>query len=119
MSEFDIEIGGCIKRLRVDNGLTQLELAEKSGVTRQAIVSIEGGKRRLYVHEAMSFAKVFGVPVENVVHPAKDVDMDVFDFIVWRLDYNATDMGEIGKYVRWEYVVNYINEAREKYSDSR
>ena len=43
-------------------------------------------------------------------------DSDPFDFIKWRLAYNATDMGELGTYIRLEYAYNFIEEARKKFT---
>lgn len=118
MSQFDIDVGERIKSLRVEGHHTQQDLADKIGIGRLAIGSIEGGTRKLYVDEAVDLAKAFCITLEELLRPAKLAEMDVFEFILWRLDYNATDMGEIGKYVRWDYIVNYVNEAHEKYSDT-
>ena len=56
-----------IRRLRFDHGeMTQQELAEKAGVTRQTIIAIEAGKYTPSLQLAFSIAKVFGVGVEEV-----------------------------------------------------
>jgi len=47
-------------------GLTQLELAEKAGVTRQSIISIERGKYRPGVELALKLARVLGCRVEDL-----------------------------------------------------
>jgi putative transcriptional regulator len=54
-----------LKRYRCEHGdLTQQELAERVGVTRQTIISIERGKYQPTVELALRLARVFGVPVE-------------------------------------------------------
>jgi len=56
-----------IRRLRFENGeMTQAELAERIGVTRQTIVAIERGKYSPSLEAAFRIARVFGVPLETV-----------------------------------------------------
>lgn len=56
-----------IRRLRFDNGeMTQQELAERAGVTRQTIIAVEAGKYTPSLMLAFKLARVFGVGVENV-----------------------------------------------------
>jgi putative transcriptional regulator len=52
-------------RLLAD-GMTQQDLADRVGVTRQTILSIEKGKYNPSVGLAMRLARVFGVPVEEL-----------------------------------------------------
>ena len=61
------EIINRIRRLRFDRGeMTQEELANKVGCTRQTIIAIEAGKYVPSLSLAFHIARVFGVPVENV-----------------------------------------------------
>lgn len=113
MSEFDAKLGARIRSLREARGFTQEQVAGWIGINRVGMGCIESGTRKLYTHEAVKLARVFGMTLDELITPSPD--MDVFDFILWRLDYSSTDMGEIGKYVRWEYIVNFVNEARKKY----
>ena len=56
-----------IRRLRFDhNGMTQQELADRVGVTRQTINAIELGKYSPSLEVAFRIAAVFGVPLEQV-----------------------------------------------------
>jgi putative transcriptional regulator len=56
-----------IRRLRFDhNEMTQQELAERIGVTRQTVNAIELGKYSPSLEVAFRIAKVFGVPLEEV-----------------------------------------------------
>ncbi len=52
-------------RLRAD-GMTQQDLADRVGVTRQTILSIEKGKYNPSVGLAIRLARVFGVAVEDL-----------------------------------------------------
>ncbi|MEA3225725.1 MAG: helix-turn-helix transcriptional regulator [Planctomycetota bacterium] len=56
-----------VRRLRFDNGeLTQQQLADRVGVTRQTIIAIESGKYSPSLPLAFKLARAFGVSIENV-----------------------------------------------------
>ena len=52
--------------LRDKKGITQEDLAEATGVTRQTIIAIEKGNYTPSVLLAINLAKFFKVPVEKV-----------------------------------------------------
>ena len=55
-----------IRRLRLDKGqMTQQELADKVGVTRQTIIAIEAGKYAPSLPLAFRIAKTVDVPIET------------------------------------------------------
>lgn len=56
-----------IRRLRFETGeMTQAELAELTGVTRQTVVAIEGDKYAPSLEVAFRIAAVFDVPIGEV-----------------------------------------------------
>ena len=56
-----------IRALRFANGeMTQADLAERIGVTRQTVIAIEQGKYSPSLELAFQIAAVFGVPLGNV-----------------------------------------------------
>ncbi|MFZ2148540.1 MAG: helix-turn-helix transcriptional regulator [Sedimentisphaerales bacterium] len=56
-----------IRRLRFENGqITQQQLADRVGVTRQTIIAIEAGKYAPSLPLAIKIAHAFGVPIEAV-----------------------------------------------------
>jgi putative transcriptional regulator len=56
-----------IRRMRFENGeMTQQELADKVGVTRQTIIAIEAGKYSPSLTLAFQIANAFKVSVEDV-----------------------------------------------------
>jgi putative transcriptional regulator len=62
-----------IRRLRFDHGeMTQAELAEKIGVTRQTVNAVEQGKYSPSLEAAFRIARVFGVPLEEVFQWRED-----------------------------------------------
>ena len=61
------EISNNIRRLRFfANEMTQQDLAEKVGVTRQTILAIESGKYSPTLELAFRIADVFGVGIGEV-----------------------------------------------------
>ncbi|MCL2138204.1 MAG: helix-turn-helix transcriptional regulator [Treponema sp.] len=62
-----IIITNNIRKLRFfANEMTQLELAEKAGVSRQTIVALEAGKYSPSLEMAFRIAGVFGVSIGDV-----------------------------------------------------
>lgn len=60
-------ISNTIRKLRFNHGeMTQQELADKVGVTRQTIVAIESAKYSPSLELAFRIARVFGAPLEEV-----------------------------------------------------
>jgi len=61
------ELSNNIRRLRFENGeMTQQQLADKVGVTRQTIIAIEAGKYAPSLPLAFRIARTFGVSLEQV-----------------------------------------------------
>lgn len=61
------EIGNNLRRHRLaSDGMTQQELADLAGVTRQTIHSIEKGRYNPSVALALRLSRVFGVTVEDI-----------------------------------------------------
>lgn len=61
-----------IRRLRFENGeMSQQELADRIGVTRQTVNAIELGKYSPTLETAFRIAAVFKTPLEAVFHYGK------------------------------------------------
>jgi putative transcriptional regulator len=62
-----VPIANQIRRLRFEAGeMTQSELAERIGMTRQTVAAIEAGKYSPSLEAAFRIAGVFGVRLEEV-----------------------------------------------------
>jgi len=60
-------VTNAIRTLRFANGeMTQAELADRVGVTRQTIIAIEQGRYSPTLEMAFQIARVFGVPLDDV-----------------------------------------------------
>jgi putative transcriptional regulator len=62
-----LEITNNIRKLRFfADEMTQQELAEKAGISRQTVISIEAGKYSPTLELAFRIAEAFGVGIEEV-----------------------------------------------------
>ncbi len=60
-------VTNSIRALRFAHGeLTQAELADRIGVTRQTVIAIEQGRYSPSLELAFQIAQVFGVPLDTV-----------------------------------------------------
>ncbi|MDZ7683843.1 MAG: helix-turn-helix transcriptional regulator [Gammaproteobacteria bacterium] len=60
-------ITNTIRQLRFHHGeMTQAELAQRVGVTRQTVIAIEQGRYAPSLETAFQIARVFDVPLEEV-----------------------------------------------------
>jgi putative transcriptional regulator len=74
------QVTNSIRALRFANGeMTQADLAERIGVTRQTLIAIEQGRYSPSLEMAFRIARVFQVPLDGVFHypdlPPEDGDM--------------------------------------------
>ena len=61
------KVTNSIRALRFANGeMTQAQLAERVGVTRQTIIAIEQGRYSPSLEMAFQIARVFKVPLDDV-----------------------------------------------------
>jgi putative transcriptional regulator len=73
-------IRNTIRRLRFDAGeMTQQELADKTGVTRQTVAAIENSKYYPSLELAFRISRVFNSPLEEVFtyHSENDTDSSI------------------------------------------
>lgn len=62
-------VGNHIRKLRFNQGeMTQQQLADKVGVTRQTIVALEKGNYSPSLELAFRIAHAFGLPLEDVFY---------------------------------------------------
>lgn len=66
------EVFNRIKDYRVKCNLTQDELAQAVGVSRQSIISIERGRYTPSLYLALRFAKYFQCPVDEIFELKKE-----------------------------------------------
>lgn len=66
-------VTNSIRQLRFAHGeMTQADLADRIGVTRQTVIAIEQGKYSPSLEMAFQIASVFNVPLDSVFQYPKD-----------------------------------------------
>jgi DNA-binding XRE family transcriptional regulator/uncharacterized phage-associated protein len=55
-----------VKKIRGEKGLSQIEVAEKIGISRSSYVAFEQGKTELNLSEASKLADMFGITLEEM-----------------------------------------------------
>jgi putative transcriptional regulator len=66
-------ISNTLRELRGARSMTQQDLADEIGVTRQTVIAIEGDKYSPSLEVAFRIAHVMGVPLEQVFQYAPNV----------------------------------------------
>jgi putative transcriptional regulator len=67
------KVTNSIRALRFANGeMTQAQLAERIGVTRQTVIAIEQGRYSPSLELAFQIARVFRVPLDEVFQYPED-----------------------------------------------
>lgn len=56
--------GNRVKQLRINSGMSQPQLGEEIGLSKQAINDIEKGRRQTTLEKAIAIAKLFNTTVE-------------------------------------------------------
>lgn len=64
-------INNNLKQIRIEKGFTQEEIAEKIGLTRQAISAYESGKRQPGIDILMRLAEIYEVEIEDILYGSK------------------------------------------------
>ncbi len=73
------EIGKKIQMAREEKGMTQADLAERLGISQAALSNYELGKRRLYLGQIQTLAKVLDKNVNYFIAQEKWFETDPLD----------------------------------------
>ncbi|HEX6052834.1 MAG TPA: helix-turn-helix transcriptional regulator [Gemmatimonadaceae bacterium] len=74
MDRAKTRIQNQIRTLRFHRGMTQQDLADRIGVTRQTVNAIEGAKYSPSLEMAFRIAHVFDTPLEQVFQYVREPD---------------------------------------------
>lgn len=66
-----MKINDNLRRARIDAGLTQEQVAQQVGITRQALSYYESGRSQPDIDMLMSLCKVYGTDINNVLYGKK------------------------------------------------
>jgi putative molybdopterin biosynthesis protein len=65
-----------LKKHREKSGLSQKSLAEKTGITRQSLISIESGRQTPSIAVALAMARILGVQAEDLFRFREEEELD-------------------------------------------
>jgi putative transcriptional regulator len=72
MSRYLYLVRNRVREQRAERGLSQAELAAALGVSRQTVISIEGGRYAPSLPLAFRIARIFAMPVEQLFDPEEE-----------------------------------------------
>lgn len=62
-----LTVGGLIRSLRMCDGISQVELANRLKISKQMLSSIENGRKAISLEKTKDFAKALRQPAEGLV----------------------------------------------------
>lgn len=71
VAKLAVRLVACMKELRLKRGLSHEKLAKLSGLTRQSIGIIEGGKRVPSIVSCLKIAKGLGISLQKLLDTAE------------------------------------------------
>jgi transcriptional regulator with XRE-family HTH domain len=72
-----MDIGENIKKIRKEKGLQQKQVALELGIDQSNYNKIENGKREPSIELLDKLSKLFGISVDEILNPDKDVPKEV------------------------------------------
>lgn len=71
------DLGAAVRDARLRQGWTQAELADRVGVSRQWVISLERGKASAELGPALRTVAALGMVADLVVAPTRDTGIDL------------------------------------------
>lgn len=93
-----VELGQELRELREGFEYSQEFVANELGISRQAIISIEAGKRKIDSFELIKFSQLYGVEPRDLLSQEKKLAVVGFDAEVMHLR-NSNEVSEETKKV--------------------
>src|SRR6266496_5992648 len=93
-----IEIASRLREIREFLGLSQQDVAEKTGIPRPSISAIENGKRRIEASELQKFAHLYGYPVSYILGEEPVDDSRTRPLFGAARDMSDTGIEEVGRF---------------------
>ncbi|WP_194915348.1 helix-turn-helix domain-containing protein [Catenulispora rubra] len=72
-AQFNLELGRNIRRLRLDAGLVQAQLARMTGVSRASITNVEAGSQAPPPYRLARIAEALGVRVAELMPEISEI----------------------------------------------
>lgn len=77
-------VGENLRRLRAAGGLSQIELAARSGISRRMIGAMEGGDANVSLSTLDKLAAALGVSLTQLIRSPEAADNRRIDSVAWR-----------------------------------
>ena len=61
------QLAELLRTIRIESGLTQVDIAERLGETQSAVSKVESGQRRLDLVQLQTYCKAVGVSLRDLV----------------------------------------------------
>jgi len=61
------QLAELLRTIRIESGLTQVDIAERLGETQSAVSKVESGQRRLDLVQLQTYCKAIGVSLRDLV----------------------------------------------------
>lgn len=65
-----------LKEMRTEYGMTQEEIADRTGVSRQTIISIESGRYNPSINLAYKLSRLFAISIEELFLCAEQIESE-------------------------------------------
>lgn len=72
MSDTDTHLGGRLRRLRLERGLSQEQLAAQAGIVQSAISAFESGEKEPRISTLQRLASCLGVSTAMLLEPLEE-----------------------------------------------
>lgn len=105
MMELNKFIGSRIKYYRESRGITQDQLADKLGTTRQTISRYENGNRKTTQDVLFDLSKIFNVKVNDFFPEKNSEDDSTADVIAAHIDDDTSETER-------EQIINFIENLK-------
>lgn len=109
--------GDILKRLRIEMSLSQDQLAEKLGTSKQVISRYEKNQRSPKVSTVEEYAEKLGVPVETFLSEAPSPDpLSELDGVQFALMSETKDMseGQLADLLKFAKMLKSYDEDKKK-----
>lgn len=61
------QLAELLRTIRIESGLTQVDIAERLGETQSAVSKVESGQRRLDLVQLQTYCKAVGISLRDLV----------------------------------------------------
>lgn len=109
-----MEFSERLKKLRKDTGLTQVDVAEKLGISQQAYASWERGMKKPTQDNLVKIAQILNVSVDYLVGNSQET-LDELDNIELLFRMNSKGLTEEEKEIFKKELIEFMEERKKAF----